>query len=175
MKSTSHLPIPACICAALLLLASLANAGNDKETALETLKRVMKESEAEGLERVIGPSGAAVREGGIGAVPVRLEQARPYRLTVIADDDASKLAVIVVDRDTKTVALEQAVDGRVLQANLAAPFTGSYEVAVRIGACNVQPCGYRVVLHAPPSTGIRQMSDAPKSTRRPAGPFVRFD
>ena len=61
-------------------------AGSDKETASETLRRVMKELEADGLERVTGPAGTAVREGGIGAVPVRLEQARPYRLTVVADD-----------------------------------------------------------------------------------------
>lgn len=61
----------------------------------------------------------------------------------------------------RTVALQQAVDGRVLQANFAAPFTGSYEVAVRIGTCTVQPCGYRVMLHAPPSTGMRQMRYAP--------------
>lgn len=157
---------------AVLSIPASAYAGNDKETASETLRRLMKELEAEGMERVTGPTGTAVREGGIGAVRVKLEQARPYRLTVVADDDASKLAVIVVDRNTKTVALQQAVDGRVLQANLAAPFTGSYEVAVRIGTCNVQPCGYRITLHAPPSTGIRQLGYAPVSLARPAGPLV---
>lgn len=157
--------------AAALIMSVLppAYAGSDKETASETLKRLMKELEADGLERVAGPAGTAVREGGIGAVPVRLEQARPYRLTVVADDDASRLAVIVVNRETKTVVLQQAVDGRVMQADLTAPFTGSYEVAVRIGTCNVQPCGYRVTLHAPPSTGIRQMSCAPVPLALPAG------
>lgn len=157
------------IAAALMIMnvLSSAHAGNDKETASDTLKRLMKELEADGLQRVTGPAGTAVREGGIGAVPVRLEQARPYRLTVVADDDASKLAVIVVDRNTKTLALQQAADGRVLQTNFSAPFTGTYEVAVRIGTCNVQPCGYRVVLHAPPSTGVRVVHDTPEPPAHP--------
>lgn len=161
------------ISVALAVLNSPASAyaGNNKETTSETLKRVMEELESEGLERFTGPTGAAVREGRIGAVPVSLEQTRTYRLTVIADDDASKLAVIAINRETKFVALQQAVDGRVLQANLTAPFTGSYEVAVRIGTCNVQPCGYRVMLHALPSTGIRKTIYAPIQAR-PTDPLA---
>jgi hypothetical protein len=60
---------------AVLSIPASAYAGNDKETASETLKRLMEELEADGLERVIGP--AARWCGRAGSVPFRSDWSRP--------------------------------------------------------------------------------------------------
>lgn len=144
-----------CVLLSALTIPTLAPADVAKETASEILMRLAKELETRGLDRIIGPRGAAAREGGISAVPVKLDEGRPYHLTVIGDDDARSLAVVVVERDSRRILLQEATDGRVVQGKLIAPFAGTYDVAVWMRQCNVQPCAYQVMLHAPPRTGIR--------------------